>query len=91
METISVVLLTDGSLVRLYRKEGLVFHRGGSSPGLVAEWVDYEARPVSDYDVTYVDFRHTRGQQPVLLRHAKGVGVNLALRDVLEGRTPRGA
>lgn len=90
-ETNSVILIRDGSLLRLRREEGWVFNYGGAQDGLVAEWDDYDIEPLSEYDVTSFDFRKGQdGAQRVLLRHSKGVGINLALKDLLEGRTPRG-
>ncbi|MFI7482474.1 hypothetical protein ACH9EU_08645 [Kocuria sp. M1R5S2] len=90
-ETDSVILVQDGSLLRLHRKQGWVFNYGGTQDGLVAVWDDYDLKPLSEHDVTSFDFRKGQnGAQPVLVRHAKGVGINLALKDLLEGRTPRG-
>ncbi|WP_349803456.1 hypothetical protein [Nocardioides kribbensis] len=66
--------------------------------------VTYWARPLDNSDVTRIDFAdkytdtdfgdglHVWGTREPgkRLRHAKGVGINLALKAVLEGRSPFG-
>lgn len=106
-ENYVLALLPDGSLVKaiLSETEVVNFREGHSK--LVHHEREHSIRAVSESDVMALDFqkrhretgRHNVGTKvwgdwdpgKRLLRHTKGVGINLALKDLLEGRTPRNA
>lgn len=105
--THTLVLCTDGSLAKVkHRKtEVWAFPRSGACD--YKQESEYFVLPIDETDVVTMDYsrlsrdndrpkaprsswaRGERGDR--LLRHAKGVGINLALKDLLEGRKPRNA
>lgn len=103
----TLALLPDGSLVMAIISETEVINFRESQAKLVHHEQGHSIRAVNESDVVALDFqkchresgRHNVGTMvwgnwnpgKRLLRHAKGVGINLALKDLLEGRTPRDA
>lgn len=104
IETISeyakTVLLATGRLaLLLVHEEELV-----ASSRYVGKTVTNSVRDLEESDVTRLDFAHNYTENNFAgglhvwgtreprqrLRHAKGVGINLALKAVLEGRSPLG-
>lgn len=95
-------LMPDGSIFKGCVMETEVLNFGGARSGLVYLNKEHIVRPIDDQDVLDLDFekkyretgRHNvnkkmwgdRDPGPRLLRHAKGVGLNLALKGVLEGK-----
>ena len=55
------------------------------------DFARYAFRRTDRRDGLQHQFDSDRDPGTKLVKHAKGVGVNLALKDILEGRTPKGA
>ncbi|MFI7482475.1 hypothetical protein ACH9EU_08650 [Kocuria sp. M1R5S2] len=105
--THTLVLCTDGSLAKVQHRKTEVWAFPRSGACNHNEENEYSVLPIDETDVVTMDYsrrsrdndrptaprsswaRGERGNR--LLRHAKGVGINLALKDLLEGRTTRNA
>lgn len=101
----TLALLPDGTLMKVCILETEVLNFGNVRSGLVHQEKDHTSAPPREWDITAIDFEkryqewgtHNGGKKSWgdrepgkrLLRHAKGVGINLALKDVLQGRSPR--
>ncbi len=99
-----LALLPDGRLVKVVVTEEEVMEFGAMRSGLLRRDFEHSFGEATEWDITPLDFekryresgRHDVGMKiwgdrdpgQRLLRHAKGVGINLALKDLLEGRSP---
>ena len=103
-ETHLLALLPDGRLVKVITAETASSYSGTAGRGSDSKFW-HNCRDAEESDITALDFERRYTEQGRsndsqrswgdrdpgrrLVRHAKGVGVNLALKDVLEGRPPR--